>query len=415
MRYAKWIDKIIYIVSAITSILSLILDIPTLFFTIIMVLCGLFIFACIIKSNTIKEYKEKTKKQLRELSKSIAKLDSDESDEAVKKQMMEEEYAKKENENKELLEQQKEIKGYIKIAIIVMAILYIPRSNPIIAFAEQAMEIILAPFNELSPTPTIAPTPEPTVEPTPEPTIAPTPEPTVEPTPEPTIAPTPEPTVEPTSFKNDNEWVRFILMYPDGYIYDEEEYNELYNLEFYNNMEDIDDAIKDNIYGWLNGCAKNIPLNNAVTKSGKNTEFYTNIENIFSYENEENLTSELWDDLIEGRKELFESYQNGLLAWLLANNYQTYALNYLHQTENGNSILYFYMKSIRYAQKSLEFEGSIEDKMKIVEYIKARYKDLGDCEILDINIRLKAYRIESSMNDAITLIDTGSLTAIDVE
>ena len=399
MRYAKWIDKIIYIVSAITSILSLILDIPTLFFTIIMVLCGLFIFACIIKSNTIKEYKEKTKKQLRELSKSIAKLDSDESDEAVKKQMMEEEYAKKENENKELLEQQKEIKGYIKIAIIVMAILYIPRSNPIIAFAEQAMEIILAPFNELSPTPTIAPTPEPTVEPTPEPTIA----------------PTPEPTVEPTSFKNDNEWVRFILMYPDGYIYDEEEYNELYNLEFYNNMEDIDDAIKDNIYGWLNGCAKNIPLNNAVTKSGKNTEFYTNIENIFSYENEENLTSELWDDLIEGRKELFESYQNGLLAWLLANNYQTYALNYLHQTENGNSILYFYMKSIRYAQKSLEFEGSIEDKMKIVEYIKARYKDLGDCEILDINIRLKAYRIESSMNDAITLIDTGSLTAIDVE
>ena len=44
------------------------------------------------------------------------------------------------------------------------------------------------------------------------------------------------------------------------------------------------------------------------------------------------------------------------------------------------------MKSIDYAQKSLEFEMDFDDKIKIIKYIKARYKDISDCFFLDNDI-----------------------------
>lgn len=37
-------------------------------------------------------------------------------------------------------------------------------------------------------------------------------------------------------------------------------------------------------------------------------------------------------------------YPNGTLAWLIANHYQTYALNYLKQTDDEKSILFLFMK-----------------------------------------------------------------------
>ena len=80
----------------------------------------------------------------------------------------------------------------------------------------------------------------------------------------------------------------------------------------------------------------------------------------------------------------------------------------MEQTEHAKSALYFYMKSIEYAQISLEFEMSIEKKEQIIKYIRYRYKDIGDYKILDdfkilddedVNIRARAYEIYNVLNE----------------
>lgn len=86
------------------------------------------------------------------------------------------------------------------------------------------------------------------------------------------------------------------------------------------------------------------PIN---TSSGESAEYFSNLERKFTSENENHLSSDLWDEIIDGRKELFKSHPNGSLAWLLANQMQTYALNYLNQTKNGDNVLYFYFESIK--------------------------------------------------------------------
>ncbi len=93
------------------------------------------------------------------------------------------------------------------------------------------------------------------------------------------------------------------------------------------------------------------------------------------------------------KADYFSELEKGF-SKLLANNYQAYGLNYLDEIkqtekcskEQANNILYLYMKSIDYAQKSLEFEMDFDDKIKIIKYIKARYKDISDCIFLDNDI-----------------------------
>lgn len=74
-------------------------------------------------------------------------------------------------------------------------------------------------------------------------------------------------------------------------------------------------------------------------------------------------------------------------------------MNYYEKTKNADSVLYFYMKSISCAQKSLNF--NMDDKDKIINYIKFRFKDIGDCKILDENIRLRAYEIYNALDYAL--------------
>lgn len=80
---------------------------------------------------------------------------------------------------------------------------------------------------------------------------------------------------------------------------------------------------------------------------------------------------------------------------------QTYALNYLYQSESGMSILYFYMESILYTQESLKFEMDEESKYERIQYIQSRYKDIAECEIIDQNTSMLSSKIYMSIQEAL--------------
>lgn len=199
-----------------------------------------------------------------------------------------------------------------------------------------------------------------------------------------------------------NNWIKFKLEYPSGYPkIDDNEFDDLYNTIFYVNEDNSDEIMKSKIAMWMNGSAVNTPLENAINSQSKSAGYYSEIESEFTNEGGRRLSSDLLDEVINGREALMQSYPNGTLAWLLANHYQTYALNYLNQTNDQRSILYFYMKAIYNAQKSLEFEMDIKNKKSRIEYIQFRYKDIAECELLDNDVRLKAYKILTSMENTL--------------
>ena len=196
--------------------------------------------------------------------------------------------------------------------------------------------------------------------------------------------------------------VKLKLEFPDGHPEaNDNEIDQLYNLLFYPNEEDLYETISSDIFVWINSCEPNIPLNNAVTSSGKTPDFYSKAESDLL--NGITVSSHLLEEIINGRKELLELFGNGKVSWLLSNNYQMYALNYLNQTKEANSIVYFYMKSIYYAKESLRFNKFDDniDKYEIINYIKCRYKDIGDCDIIDDKIGRRAYVIYDSLNHAL--------------
>lgn len=204
-------------------------------------------------------------------------------------------------------------------------------------------------------------------------------------------------------------WVRFKLEYPDGYPdINDEKYETLYNSIFYIDKDSLNEIIKSEITIWLHSCTDNISLDNAVTPSGKSTEYYSNIEANFINETEVLMSSDLLDEVISGRKELLELYPNGILAWLLANHMQTYALNYLYQTNHSKSILYFYMESIYYTQKSLEFEMDNQNKFRRINYLQSRYKDIAECENIDTDTRLAASKIYIAIQEALNELQSQS-------
>ena len=180
------------------------------------------------------------------------------------------------------------------------------------------------------------------------------------------------------------------LEHLSGYPIDEEEFNSLYNLTFYANVESLDEVIKDNISTWIESNKVNTPLDTAVTSSGHNTEYYAEKEKDLYNNSLKYVSSDLLDEIIDGREELMKMYPNGTLAWILANHKQKYALNYEEQTDNEKSILYFYMASIKDTQKSLEFAMDSKTKMERIKYLQARYKDIAECSHINESICLLA-------------------------
>lgn len=205
------------------------------------------------------------------------------------------------------------------------------------------------------------------------------------------------------NIEKQNKWIEFQLEYPDRYPgIVEKEFNNLYYLVFCVNEEDLDEATKSRIDKWMDSNIRNESLENATNSQGRSAGFYSEMEAEFSNEEGKRLSSNLLDEVIEGREELMEAYPNGTLAWLLSNHYQTYALNYLNQTNDARSTLYFYMKAIYNAQKSLEFEMDGKSKKERIEYIQFRYKDIAECELFDDEVRLRAYEILMAMENVLS-------------
>ena len=203
--------------------------------------------------------------------------------------------------------------------------------------------------------------------------------------------------------ESQEKWTKFSLEYPDGYSQiNNEEFEDQKKRLLYEGEDNLNEKIESNIIIWMNGRKTNTPLDTAVTLSGKNTEYYSNIEKSFTNENGRLLSSDLLDEVISGRKELYESHPNGALAWFLANHMQTYALNYLYLTkDNEKSVLYFYLESIEYTQESLEFDMDDKSKHKRIKYLQSRYKDIAECEIINEDIQLKASKIYIAIQEVL--------------
>lgn len=358
MKIPKWLNIFLIIISPLFSFLGITLfTMPRGLLTIIIVFGVILISICFININYLNKKKKNNSKKLKNLSKRISKLyDNFEETKRIKEAKEKYEHIKKCNETYDI--KIKDMRDCIKITIIVIAIFYVARCEPIVTFAK---EIIFS-FYEL---------------------------------------PTPEPMLEPTN-KSENEkgWICFALEFPSGYPYiDDEEYEKNLVLWFYFDEYNLDDIIKSNIQIWLNGRTPNSSLDTAVTSSGNSTDYYTKIEESFSNKEGKTQSSKLLDELIVGRKELLELYPNGTLAWNLANHMQTYALNYSDQTNDEKSILYFYMKSIQYTQKSLEFEMDDKCRYERIRYLQSRYKDIAECESIDKDIRFEASKVYMAIQE----------------
>lgn len=403
MENCKWLKIIIVIISPIFSLLGISVFVMPIMALRIIIAVGIFIiFGCCIRQYFIDKEKEENNKNLNSLAKRISELSEDEPDENEEKIQKQAIYGCIKEKNAKLSGLSKEIRGYIITTIIVMAIFYVPRSQPIITMAKEIARVVTAPLAESS------------VEKESEE------EKLEEEKPE-EKKPEEEKLEEekPEEEKPEETWVKFYLEYPEGYPeISDNEMERLYDLLFYASEVDLDrlnEKILSTINIWINSSKPNVSLDNAKTESGRSTEYYTDIESEFSNENGKILSSKLLDEVISGREELFGSYSNGTLAWLLANHYQTYALNYDNQTNDANSILYFYMKSIEYAQKSLEFNMDIDNKNKRINYIKWRFKDINNCEALDINVRTRAGYIFDAIENALKALDMENLPLDETE
>lgn len=111
--------------------------------------------------------------------------------------------------------------------------------------------------------------------------------------------------------------------------------------------------------------------------------------------------SQMLDEIIETRYTLYcEGKCNSEIAFMLANNYQAYALGYQKQNGSGMTILCYYLDSIVWAEQALAYEGlTKERKALICVYIRARYEDIATCELIDEVYRKKAETIYNCMRE----------------
>lgn len=173
-----------------------------------------------------------------------------------------------------------------------------------------------------------------------------------------------------------------------------------YNSIFYTDVDenDLEEVIKNEIDTLRNRCKENIPLDQ---KASSDAYFYSKSEADLFNKNFEFLPSDLLDQIIKGREDLYKSYPSGTIAWLLANSYQTYAYNLLKQKNEDDMILYYYMQSIYYAKMSLEFDMDAEDKEKRIKYIQRRYEDIAYCINLDEKTRLRVYKVSKAIDNVL--------------
>lgn len=87
------------------------------------------------------------------------------------------------------------------------------------------------------------------------------------------------------------------------------------------------------------------------------------------------------DEYINGREQLNKINIEGksgcyILWWYLANDYQNYALEYEHQTNNSQAILYYYVNSIYCCMMALQYINDENVYNDVYHYMVKRYHDI---------------------------------------
>ena len=108
-----------------------------------------------------------------------------------------------------------------------------------------------------------------------------------------------------------------------------------------------------------------------------------------------------YDKCIAGREKLNKVEVEGKtgcyeLWWSLAKDYQYLALEYEHQTTNGDAILYYYANSIYCCMEALRYSISEEDYDMIYHFMVTRYHDISDDKcMVSQEFKIKASNIYS--------------------
>lgn len=85
-------------------------------------------------------------------------------------------------------------------------------------------------------------------------------------------------------------------------------------------------------------------------------------------------------DVIEPRKKFWEEEEfNYELAFLLANDNQLFANEYMAQNGNPETVIAYFAKTIIWTERALSFKNLPDEmKKKYLNYLKSRYKDISD-------------------------------------
>lgn len=113
---------------------------------------------------------------------------------------------------------------------------------------------------------------------------------------------------------------------------------------------------------------------------GEEIEKNKNIEYLDEWKMKAPVSTTL-DEIIEGKRAVARTLQkneldNYFVWWSLANDCQNYAIEYMNQTDKGEKITFYYLKSIYYCLQALEFQNDEEVSEMIRNYVKERYREL---------------------------------------
>lgn len=85
------------------------------------------------------------------------------------------------------------------------------------------------------------------------------------------------------------------------------------------------------------------------------------------------------DDIIKQREAFWEEKCNGDLCFLLANDFKTYADEYLLQGGQIETVLYYFVMSIIWTERGLSYQDiTVQARETYESFWKARYKDISD-------------------------------------
>ena len=288
MKNNKWLNIFVGVISPIFSICGVTLfNIPVEILRVFTFLWLVYIYECFKDLYKLKKKRAKRSKKLKALSKEISELNNTDNSKKKVKEEKEKEYQNRKNYYRKLDEKHEKIKRNIIKVSILFAVFYIPRSDPIISFGQQAINVIIAPFLETEEMD--KPFDLTDMESAEEKDSAKNSEDIKSPI-------EPEDSTEMTGTADSeghvnrvdftdsekNTLVKLDLEFPDGYPGIDNEIKELYNLLFYPGEENVNEIMLSNVTAWIGSCKSNTPLDNAVTDNGESAQYFSGIEAEFS-------------------------------------------------------------------------------------------------------------------------------------